>query len=135
VKPKSVADLQPIEREQLRIAGRGYDGHDLAAKDRLAANGKETSFARFVELRTVVDAEHVPLYDVWTYMVDSGSIFVAGTTREIGGVAQGGVVLREPNVALRIALQAMLVRKPPKPPKKKVAKKPRAKKPSAKKKK
>jgi hypothetical protein len=125
VKPKSVADLDAIAQEQLRIAGRGYDGHDLPAEERLARNGEETSFAKFVELRTVVDAARVPLYDLWIYMFDSGSIFAAGTTREIGAISQGGVVLREPNVALRLGLQAMTVKSPPK---KTSAKKTRAKK-------
>ncbi len=72
--------------------------------------------ADFVEIRTVVDAARVPLYDLWIYMVDSGSIFESGTTREIGAIAQGGVVLREPNATLRVALQAMTAKKPPKPP-------------------
>ncbi len=117
LKPKSVTDLDDNAREQLRIAGRGYDGQDLSAEKRLEPNGEETSFARFVEVRSVVDAKRVPVYDLWIYMVDSGSIFVAGKTSEIGAISQGGVVLREPNVALRVALQKLTVKVPPKPPK------------------
>jgi hypothetical protein len=117
LKPKSIDDLDATAKKQLRIAGRGYDGHDLPAKKRLEANGEETSFARFVEVRRVVDAAGKPLYDLWIYMVDSGSIFDAGTTNEMGGIAQGGVVLKTPNVPLRVALQALTLKSPPKPSK------------------
>jgi hypothetical protein len=123
LKPKSIDDLDEMAKKQLRIAGRGYDGHDLPAKKRLEPNGEETSFAKLVERRSVVDAQGTPLYDLWIYMVDSGSIFEAGTSTEVGGIAQGGVVLKQPNVPLRVALQAMTLKSPPKPPKPRAPKK------------
>lgn len=108
VKPRRVEDLTPIAREQLRIAGKGYDQQDLDAAARLARNGGETSFHGSLELRTVGDAAGHARYDVLLYLADSGSIFEAGTTRELGGVSQGGVVLAEKNEPLRGALQAVV---------------------------
>jgi hypothetical protein len=116
-KPRSVKELSPVAREQLRIAGKGYDEQDLDAAARLADDGEETSFRGFFEVRTIVDAEGKPAYDMLVYMVDAGSIFEAGTTREIGGISQGGVVLRKENEPLRAALQAALRVKKAKTPK------------------
>jgi len=50
----------------------------------------------------------VALYDTFQYLVDAGVIFRAGTTEEIGWRSQGGVVLKERNDALRVALQTAL---------------------------
>jgi hypothetical protein len=117
VKPQSADELSPIAKEQLRIAGKGYDEQDLDAEARLADDGEETSFRGSFEVRTIADAAGKPAYDMLVYNVDSGSIFEAGTTREIGGIAQGGVVLTKANEPLRAALQAALLTKKVKTPK------------------
>jgi hypothetical protein len=138
VKPESADELSPVAKEQLRIAGKGYDEQDLDAAARLADDGEETSFRGFFEIRSIVDAAGKPAYDMLVYMTDSGSIFEAGSTHEIGGVAQGGVVLRKTNEPLRAALQsALLVKKakaastakakPSKAPKAKASKAPKKK--------
>jgi hypothetical protein len=119
VKPTSASELTPIAKEQLRIAGKGYDQQDLDASARLAKNGEETSFHGFFEMRTVADAQGNPLYDVLLYMTDAGSIFDAGTTHEIGGLSQGGVVLTKKNAPLQVALQVAVGPKPLKPKAKK----------------
>ncbi|HEY8091983.1 MAG TPA: hypothetical protein VIF09_29175 [Polyangiaceae bacterium] len=112
-KPTDAAELSSLEHEQLRIAGKGYDQKDLDAEARLAKDdGDETSFRGFFEVRSIADAGGNPAYDALLYMVDSGSIYRAGTTEEVGWVAQGGVVLKEKNDALRLALQVAVGRKP-----------------------
>jgi hypothetical protein len=106
-RPESVSDLTTLEREQLRIAWRGFDEEDLDAKAGLTAEESERSFLAIVEIRNLADADGNALYDAFTY-VDQGAIFRAGTKEEIGGVAQGGVTLKEKNDALRVALQSAL---------------------------
>ena len=88
----SAGELSAVEREQLRAAGRLYDGQDLSAEERLTENpeNEELSFAGFVSHRRVVDgAEH--RYDAWLYQVDSGTIFRAGTTEVAAEIIQFGL--------------------------------------------
>ncbi|WP_433334468.1 hypothetical protein [Dactylosporangium sp. CA-139066] len=87
----TAAELSEAEQEQLRAAGRLYDGEDLSAEERLgAAEDEEASFAGFVALWRVVDgAEH--RYDAWLYQVDSGTIFRAGTTEVAAEIIQFGL--------------------------------------------
>ncbi len=83
--------LSPIEREQLRAAGRLYDGEDLDAEARLADDDQEeTSFRGFCTLWRVVDGDE-PRYDAWLYQVDSGTFFRAGTTEVVAEVIQFGL--------------------------------------------
>jgi hypothetical protein len=111
-KPKAASELSPLEREQLRIGGRGYDEQDLDAEARLAKGGAETSFHGSFEVRNIADKANRPLYDALLYMVDAGVIFRAGTTEAIGWLSQGGVVLEEKDDVLRRALQIAVGRKP-----------------------
>ena len=101
-RPRSVADLTPLEREQLRIAWLGIDEEERGPDE-----DRERSFLAIVTLLNITDASGNPLYDAFTY-VDLGAIFRAGTTEEIGSIVQGGVMLREKDDALREALQAAL---------------------------
>jgi hypothetical protein len=110
-KPTSAAELSDLEREQLRISGKGYDQQDLDAEARLADDGSETTFRGSFEVRSIADANGSPVYDALLYL-DEGSIFRAGTTEEIGGMSQGGVVLKDRNDALRLALQVAVGKKP-----------------------
>lgn len=104
---ESVSELTPIEREQLRIALRGFDEEGLDAQAGLTAEESEREFLAIVQIHTLADADGNALYDAFTY-VDQGAIFRAGTSEEIGGVAQAGVTLSEPNDELRVALQSAL---------------------------
>jgi hypothetical protein len=111
-KPTTAAELSDLEREQLRTAGRGYDQQDLDDEARLADDGSETTFRGSFEVRSIADAGGSPVYDALLYYLDEGSIFRAGTTEEIGGMSQGGVVLKDRNDALRLALQVAVGKKP-----------------------
>jgi hypothetical protein len=82
--------LSPIERAQLRAAGRLYDGEDLDAGARLAGDDEESSFRGCCTLWRVVDGDE-PRYDAWLYQVDSGTFFRAGTTEVVAEVIQFGL--------------------------------------------
>jgi hypothetical protein len=87
----AVEELNPLEREQLRVAGRFYDGDDRPASDRLAGGVVEGDGSLFdTELWKVVDGDR-HLYDAWFYMGDSGTFFRAGTTEDVAMVIQGGL--------------------------------------------
>lgn len=118
-KPATTDELSDLQKEQLRIAGKGYDEQDLPASARLAADDSETSFLGFLEIREIVDAAGKPLFDALLLNVDAGVLFEAGTTKELGGVSQGGVVLQTPDSALKEATQIAVGPKP----KRKAAKK------------
>ncbi|GAA1514522.1 hypothetical protein GCM10009827_031550 [Dactylosporangium maewongense] len=84
-------ELSPVEREQLRAAGRLYDGEDLDAEARLSDDDQdESGFRGFCWLWRVVDGDE-PRFDAWLYQVDSGTIFRAGTTEVVAEVIQFGL--------------------------------------------
>ncbi|MFF5231427.1 hypothetical protein [Dactylosporangium sp. NPDC000521] len=90
--------LSPVEREQLRAAGRLYDGEDLDAEARLVDDeDDESSFRGFCSLWRVVDGDE-PRFDAWLYQVDSGTIFRAGTTEVVAEVIQFGLECGDPDV-------------------------------------
>jgi hypothetical protein len=99
--PTRAKELTPLEREQLTIGVRGLDdGEDLDAEKVLG----EGCAKGWLEIRNIASASGQALYDAFTY-VDNGVIFRAGTTEEVAWLAQGGVVLKERDDALRNALQ------------------------------
>jgi hypothetical protein len=108
----NAAELSPIERAQLRAAGKLYDGRDLEPEARLAATDEdedETNLAGHCSLGHVfVDGQH--RYDVWRYRVDSGTIFHAGTTEVVAEIIQFGLEIRDP--AAREHLSAALRDRP-----------------------
>jgi hypothetical protein len=88
----SIDDLPPVNREQLRQSGLGWDGLDLPAADRLDDSGEEHSFLGFCERWDVVDpATETLTYEAWFYMVDSGTFFRAGTDEVVAEVIQFGL--------------------------------------------
>jgi hypothetical protein len=92
------AGLSPVEREQLRAAGRLYDGEDLDAEARLADDDNdEASFRGFCTLWRVVDGDEAR-FDAWLYQVDSGTLFRAGTTEVVAEVIQFGLECSDPEV-------------------------------------
>ena len=84
-------ELSPVEREQLRAAGRLYDDQDLDAEARLADDEHdESSFLGFCTLRRIMDGDE-PRFDAWLYQVDSGTFFRAGTTEVVAEIIQFGL--------------------------------------------
>lgn len=100
----SLSELTEIEREQLRLAGQRYDGENLPAAARLAGEEpeqEEGSFLGFCDLWRVVDGdEH--LYDAWLYMVDSGTIFRAGTTEIVAEIIQCGLECEDEDIRMQL---------------------------------
>jgi hypothetical protein len=96
------AELSPIEREQLRAAGRLYDGEDLDAEARLTDDDQdEAGFRGFCTLWRVVDGDEVR-FDAWLYQVDSGTFFRAGTTEVVAEVIQFGLECADPELRREI---------------------------------
>ena len=84
--------LSPIQQQQLAIAGTEWDGEVLPASARIA-KGEDVDYDEGgplykLELWDVEDEHGTTLYQLWTYAVDSGSIFKAGTTHSVGGFVQ-----------------------------------------------
>ena len=90
----------PSDRPQLARAGTFWDGQELPAEDRLVPGGpdaSETSFAGFCDHYRILDGDtHV--YDAWFYMVDSGSVFKAGTDQEVAMIIQFGLECDDANL-------------------------------------
>lgn len=101
----SVDGLTPIERDQLRVAGKLYDGEDLAVEVRLVPvapdDYMEGSFGDSCTLWRVVDGDAVR-YDAWFYMGDAGTLFRAGTSDDVACVIQGGLQCDDPAVRTRL---------------------------------
>jgi hypothetical protein len=89
--------LSDVERAQLHEAGLRYDGADIDAETRLADGGDEESFLGFCTLWRVGEAGDVR-YDAWLYMVDSGTVFRAGTTEVVAEIVQFGLECTDPAV-------------------------------------
>ncbi len=107
--PKDETELTELQKEQLRIGLRGYEeAFDLEPEERLPSDGTPAPLPPDLQIRTIASAEGRALYDSFTYMADAGILFEAGTTEEVGGIAQCAVVLIEKNDALRNALQVAL---------------------------
>ncbi|MEU8513719.1 hypothetical protein AB0C76_19315 [Kitasatospora sp. NPDC048722] len=101
-RPITSADsLTPVQAEQVALSGRLYDGEDLPADRRLSADGDDEAVLDFCELWDVV-ADGAPRYEAWFYQVDSGSIFLAGTTEVVAEVVQCGLECPDPERRLEL---------------------------------
>lgn len=102
--PNVVTDLTPLEKKQLEAAGKAYDGKKLSAERRLSKDkNDEQSFRQFFEIRDVADTKtKKPAFTIMLYQADSGTVFKAGTTKEVAGIAQDSLECSD--AALREAL-------------------------------
>ena len=109
-KDADIFDLGDVVEQQLRLAGKAWDGRDLEPEERL--DGEiEDSFAGTLEHHVLVDAERPgagPLFDVLRYAGDAGTIFRAGTTEIVGAIAYGVVEMNDRRS--RLAIQEVLDR-------------------------
>jgi hypothetical protein len=111
----SVDQLTEIQQQQLVIAGRAYDGAELSAAARLAADEPDAetgSFLGFCDLARVVDGDQ-HLYDAWTYCVDSGAFFRAGTTDMVAGIIQFGLECEDDEIAAQLGPAMVAARRLP----------------------
>jgi hypothetical protein len=92
-----VLDLGSIAEEQLRLAGKSWDGADLAPEERLDGE-LDGSFAGTLERHVLADADaagETPLFDVLLFAEDSGVVFAAGTTKVVALIAYRKVEMRD----------------------------------------
>lgn len=109
-KDADVFDLGPVAEQQLRLAGKAWDGRDLEPEERLDGE-LEDSFAGTLEHHVLADADQPgapPLFDVLRYAGDAGTIFRAGTAEIVGAIAYGIVEVQDRR--LRVAIQEALAR-------------------------
>ena len=96
-KDADVLDQGAVAEDQLRLAGRTWDGADMTAEERL--DGEiEGSFAGTVERRVLAvraEPSKPPLFDVVLFAEGAGAVFAAGTTTMIGLIADGKVEMRD----------------------------------------
>ena len=100
VKDADIFDIGPIGEEQVRLAGKSWDGRDLAAEERLDEE-IEGSFAGTLEHHTLAEAGK-PLFDVLRYAGDAGAIFRAGTAELVGAIAYDTVEMKDRRARLAI---------------------------------
>jgi hypothetical protein len=99
-----VLDLGDLAEQQLRIAGRTWDGQDLDAFERLDGE-RDDSFAGSLERRVLGEGKE-PLYDVILFGDGAGVIFRANTVTVLGVIADHRVETtdRPARLALEVAL-------------------------------
>jgi hypothetical protein len=103
-----VLDLGPVAEEQLRLAGKTWDGVDRAPEERLDGE-LEDSFAGTLKRLVLGDADapgDPPRFDVLLFAEDSGVVFAAGTTHVVALIAYRKVELRDRRT--RIAIEEAL---------------------------
>jgi uncharacterized membrane protein (UPF0136 family) len=91
LQPTRTDQLTEIQHEQLARAGALYDGRTLSAAERLSGGVEDHSFLGSLTIRELTDASGRHVYSVYEYMVDSGSVFKAGTTEEVAEIIQCGL--------------------------------------------
>ena len=91
--PRSHQELSELEREQLVVAGKLYDGRQLPVEVRLDANApaefEDPNFSGYFEIWDVLNDEGVLAYTAMLYKVDSGAVFKANTTENVAEIIQG----------------------------------------------
>ncbi|MEU9144971.1 hypothetical protein [Streptomyces sp. NPDC048349] len=86
----AVAQLNPVQVEQVALCGAAYDDEDLPAHRRLSTDPEDEAGLNFCELWDVVSDGSL-VYEAWFYQSDSGSIFLAGTTEMVAQIIQCGL--------------------------------------------
>lgn len=102
-----LAELSAIDRLQLEVASKLYDGTGRTVEEMYAATDvEEEPILPSMTSHLRIDDAGTHAYDAWLYMVDAGTIFSAGTTDVVAEIIQGGLECQDP--ALRAALSALL---------------------------
>lgn len=100
--------LDDVAKAQLHEAGRRYDGNDLPADARIGDDDADEESGKLFRITrwSLVDDAGTPRYDAWLYQVDSGTLFVAGTTNVVAEVVQFGLECTD--AAVRAAIEPAL---------------------------
>jgi len=86
--PQSWEELSVVHKAQLERISMDYDGGRRRPEERLLDNDEEGSFYGCIDVCELVEGDELR-YELWLYNVDSGSLFVAGTTTKIARIVQG----------------------------------------------
>jgi hypothetical protein len=90
-RPSQVTDLNANELRQIVAAGVDGTGEVRLPEGWLDPDEAAESFYGNIEVWDVVDAHGIPVYSVWMYQTDNGTVFRAGAIDVVGGVRQGGL--------------------------------------------
>ncbi len=102
--PRSLDDLTSLEQAQLAVAGERYDGEALPAAARIShPDGDDDVMLSSLTVTELHDAGGALRYVAWTYCVDSGTVFAAGTTDAVADVIQSGLTCPDPALAAALA--------------------------------
>lgn len=90
-KPSIRTDLTALDEQRIVIVGTRYDGKSLTIDERVSGSVPDAIdlLAGSTEIWEIY-SDGVHAYDLWSYAVDSGTIFIAGTTEVFGDVIQFG---------------------------------------------
>jgi hypothetical protein len=102
-RPKTLDDLSPLEREQLTLAGKLYDGQELSAAERLGfGDVDEESALQFLSVWDLIDLSGIVKFTAWFYMVDTGTVFRANSLEIVAEVIQCGLECENQELAGQI---------------------------------
>jgi hypothetical protein len=110
--PRFSVALVPVEpldsaaAQQLEVASTRYDGKKRRAAAILAGDDDDEAIVPSTIRRIALTENGGRAYDAWTYMGDTATVFVAGTTEVVAEVVQGGLECRDAELKgeLRTAL-------------------------------
>lgn len=94
--------LGDVAEEQLRVAGREWDGQDLDAFERLDGE-RDDSFAGSLRRVSLAGPGGAARFDVVLVADGAGTVFRAGTLEVVGHVAEGAVEVRDTRTREAIA--------------------------------
>lgn len=98
--------LTPLEREQIAIAGRRWDGQRLDVGARLGKSADAEAALVSLERTELCAESGKVVYEAYTHSGDSGTVFAAGTKRAVASIVQTCVECS--NDALREAIEVAL---------------------------
>lgn len=94
--------LGDVAEEQLRVAGREWDGQDLDPFERLDGE-RDDSFAGSLRRVVLAGPGRAAMFDVLLVAEGAGTVFRAGTRQVVGHVAEGAVEVRDTRTREAIA--------------------------------
>lgn len=124
------ATFSKTDEAQLLVSAKRYFGKKVPLATLLSLDPhEEQSLRPVLSVRTIANDKNVPVYDVWEYAGDSGTVFKTGTTKAVADIIQGSVECSDE--ALGEALEHALHGKAAKKTKKTTKPKTATKKPTA----
>lgn len=87
VKPKEIEDIKKHHHKQVELSMNKWDGGNLSLSERFSHENEEVKApGNITEIIELSDDKGKPVVDICIIGVDSGTVFEAGTTNEIGSI-------------------------------------------------